>query len=97
MIVPDVEVLFVFLDNRKKIGNGYRPAHKVKDNYLTTGLHQYYDVSTDNGAVKGVITFISPEAYPACLWIGKTIEMYEGSHLIGYATVLQIFNSILEI
>lgn len=48
-----------------------------------------------NKEIKGTITFISPEAYPACLWIGKKIAMYEGENIVGYATVTNIFNSIL--
>ncbi len=46
--------------------------------------------------IRGTITFISPENYPDSLWIGKKIAMYEGSQVIGYATILQIFNPVLE-
>jgi len=93
----DVEVLFEFIGSRKNnVYQGYRPAHLVKEGCLTTGVHNYYDVQTLDGEIKGTITFISPEDYPASMWVGKRIEMYEGSQMIGSATVLQIFNSILE-
>lgn len=93
----DVEVKFEFIDSKKNnLYQGYRPAHMVKENYLTTGLHKYYNLENVEGEIKGTITFISPEDYPSSLWIGKKIEMYEGSQLIGYATILQIFNTQLE-
>lgn len=93
----DVEALFQFNDNRKNnVYQGYRPAHMIKEGYLTTGVHYYYDLDNNFDKLKGTITFISPEAYPACLWIGKKIEMYEGSKLIGYAIIIKIFNPILK-
>ena len=40
---PDVEVIFEFNGRRKNpVVDGYRPAHLVVDNYLTTGIHHYY-------------------------------------------------------
>lgn len=93
----DVEVRFEFMGNKKNsLYQGYRPAHMVKENYLTTGVHKYYNMENLEGEIKGTITFISPEDYPASLWKGKKIEMYEGSQLIGYVTILQIFNPVLE-
>jgi len=93
----DIEVSFEFVGSRKNnVYQGYRPAHLVKEGCLTTGVHNYYDMQALDGEMKGTIIFISPEDYPSCLWVGKRIEMYEGSQMIGYATVLRIFNSILE-
>lgn len=71
---PDVEVIFEFNSARKTaVADGYRPTHLVTDNYLTTGIHHYYEVDTVsvNGRAKGTITFLTPEAYPHCLWVGK--------------------------
>lgn len=96
---PDVEVVFTFNGTRKKcIYDGYRPAHLVLDNYLTTGVHHYYevDVVSPSGTVKGTITFITPEAYPHSLWIGKRINIQEGGRIVGYATITEIFNSLLD-
>ena len=78
--------------------DGYRPAHLVNDTYLTTGVHHYYDVTEvpPDGQAKGTITFLSPEAYPSCLWVGKKINIQEGERIVGYATITRIFNSILE-
>lgn len=97
--VPDVEVIFEFNEVRKKPANdGYRPAHLVIDNYLTTGIHHYYDVDSvpPNGTAKGTITFITPEEYPHCLWVGKKINIQEGSRIVGCATITDIFNPLLQ-
>jgi len=92
---PDVEVLFEFIGIRKHpAADGYRPHHLVTENYLTTGIHHYYDTKTvsPNGTAKGTITFLSPEAYPNCLWVGKRINIQEGERIVGYATVLKVLN-----
>ena len=95
---PDVEVLFEFNGTRRTpAADGYRPHHLVTENYLTTGVHHYYDTQTVslNGTAKGTITFLSPEAYPNCLWIGKKINIQEGERIVGYATILKVLNPIL--
>lgn len=97
---PDVEVIFEFNGTRKNPANdGYRPAHLVTDAYLTTGIHHYYGVESvaPNGTAKGTITFLSPESYPHCLWIGKKIRMQEGGRIVGYATVTRIYNPLLRL
>ena len=97
---PDVEVVFEFNGTRKTpAADGYRPTHLVNDNYLTTGVHHYYDVKQvlPTGTAKGTITFLSPEAYPHCLWVGKKINIQEGERIVGYATITKIFNPLLEI
>ena len=97
---PDVEVLFEFNGERQSpCFDGYRPAHLVTDDYLTTGVHHYYDSDkvSSNGKAKGTITFITPEYYPACLWVGKCINIQEGARIIGHATITKIFNSILRV
>ena len=96
---PDVEAIFEFNGTRKTpVANGYRPAHRVTEDYLTTGVHQYYtvDVVPPNGTAKGTITFLSPTAYPNCLWIGKRIHIQEGARVVGYATITEIYNPILQ-
>jgi len=95
---PDAEVLFQFNGARiYPAADGYRPAHLITENYLTTGLHHYYDVSEVpvGGTAKGTITFITPEAYPHSLWVGKKIPFQEGARIIGYATILKVMNPLL--
>ena len=95
---PDVEVLFCFNGVRKTaVAQGYRPDHLVKDKYLTTGIHHYFGVDSvpPDGTAKGTITFLSPESYPHCLWIGKKISIQEGARIVGYATITSIYNPLL--
>ncbi|MBP3966538.1 hypothetical protein [Paenibacillus lignilyticus] len=102
---PDIEAKITFLvsdgkgnGRHKPARSGYRPAHLVRDDYLTTGTHQYYgDVIAQPGeTVLGTIAFITPEVYPRTLWIGKIIRIQEGSRIVGHAEVTQIFNEILK-
>lgn len=96
---PDVEALFEFIGTKKRsVIDGYRPAHLIKDGYLTTGIHHYYDGKPvlPNGTSRGTITFISPEAYPHCLWVGKKINIQEGGRVVGYATITEIYNPLLK-
>jgi translation elongation factor EF-Tu-like GTPase len=101
---PDIEALITFFKTDEggrgvPCYSGYRPAHLVKDDYLTTGVHQYYgkEKVLPGESVIGTITFISPEAYSNCLWEGKIIDIQEeGSKIIGYAKVTRIFNEILR-
>ena len=59
-------------------------------------MHHYYNTDNSNKEIKGTIEFISPEVYPNSLWIGKKIDMYEGSKKIGYAEIVNIYNPILD-
>ena len=96
---PDVEVVFAFNDARKSPArDGYRPAHRLTDTCLTTGVHHYYDVDSvpPGASARGTITFLSPEAYPHCLWVGKRISMQEGARVVGYATITRIDNPLLQ-
>ena len=96
---PDVEVVFEFNGTRRTaMADGYRPAHAVREDYLTTGVHHYFEVDevTPDGSVRGTITFITPEAYPGCLWVGKRIAIQEGARVVGHATVEKVLNPVLE-
>lgn len=77
---------------------GFRPAHKVKDDYLTTGHIEFTDKEKlEPGETgKATIFFITPEVYPRCLWVGKEIALQEGSHVIGCAKITKIMNKTLE-
>ena len=99
MPAPDIEVVFEFNGTREHpAADGYRPEHLVKDNYSTCGIHHYYgvDMVPPNGQAKGTITFITPEMYPACLWIGRKINIQEGEKTVGYATITKILNPLLD-
>lgn len=96
---PDVEVKFEFNTTRKHPAvNGYRPQHRVKEDYVTSGAHHYYDTDTvaPGETACGTITFLSPEAYPHCLYVGKVIPICEGARIVGTATVIKILNPLLD-
>lgn len=65
--------------------------------WLHMDFQHYYGVDSvpPNGIAKGTITFLSPEAYPHCLWIGKKINIQEGARIVGNATINKIFNPLL--
>ena len=95
---PDVEVHFAFNGARAHpAADGYRPAHRIDDHYLTSGVHHYFglDAVPPDGSAEGTITFITPEAYPHCLWVGKRIPIQEGARVVGHAVVTRILNPIL--
>lgn len=100
---PDVEAEITLLateqgGRQSPALSGYRPAHKVRDDYLTTGIHAYFDCDQirPGQTVLGSITFITPEAYPHCLWVGREIDIQEGSRVVGRARITKILNSVLE-
>ncbi|HOM02004.1 MAG TPA: hypothetical protein PLH43_04160 [Acetivibrio sp.] len=103
MRTPDIEAVISFLKTEdggrsRPCTSGYRPAHLIKDDYLTTGTHNYFgkDEVLPGETVTGTITFITPEAYPQSLWEGKVINIQEGSMIIGYAKVTKVMNELLK-
>ena len=96
---PDAEVIFRFNGTRRTpAADGYRPAHRIREDYLTTGVHHYFDVTevAPDGEARGTITFITPEVYPNTLWVGRIIDICEGEHVVGAATVDKVLNPILQ-
>lgn len=96
---PDVEVTFRFNGTRRgPVADGYRPAHRIREDYLTTGVHHYFDTEmvAPDGEARGTITFITPESYPHTLWSGKTIDICEGERIVGTATVERVLNPVLK-
>ena len=96
---PDAEVTFRFNGTRRgPVADGYRPAHRIREDYLTTGVHCYLDAEevAPDGEARGTITFITPEAYPHTLWVGKVLDIQEGERVVGTATVERVLNPVLE-
>ena len=96
---PDAEVTFRFNGTRRgPVADGYRPAHRIREDYLTTGVHCYFDAEevAPDGEARGTITFITPEAYPQTLWVGKVLDIQEGERVVGTATVERVLNPVLE-
>jgi len=97
--LADVEVVFEFIGVRQSpTRNGYRADHKIREDYLTCGMHQYErgDTAPVCGKIRGTIKFITPEAYPHTCWKGKVIPVQEGTCLVGYATIERVLNPLLD-
>lgn len=95
----DVEV--IIKNNRPSksdICSCYRPAFKVKDDYLTSGIIRLIDceVLAYGKKSSAEIWFITPELYPNCLEVGQTIQFQEGKIVHGFATITKINNKVLE-
>jgi translation elongation factor EF-Tu-like GTPase len=100
---PDIEALVAFLPTsgggRKTAARtGYRPAHLVKDGYLTTGQHEYplQDCVSPGESAAANIWFLTPEVYPHSMWIGKAIPVQEGHRVVALALVTKILNTALK-
>lgn len=78
--------------------SGYRPAHKLHDNYLSSGFHEYLDVDSvmPGEEARVAVWLITPEVYPACLWEGREIEVFEGQRQVGTLRVDRLLNEILR-
>src|SRR5262245_46089609 len=101
MRTPDVEAEITLLaegGRQTAARSGYRPAHKVRDDYLTTGVHDYIgcDEVLPGQTDRGIITSVTPEIYPHCLWVGRVIDIQEGSRVVGRARITRIMNALLE-
>jgi hypothetical protein len=99
---PDAIVLFELTSNAydgklKTVVCGYRPAYKIRPDYFTSAHHEFLDCETVSTAesARAEVWFLSPEAYPKSLWVGRTLEVAEGSRVIGSARVLEILNKDL--
>lgn len=95
----DIEV--IIKNNRPSKSNicsGYRPAFKVKDDYLTTGIIKLINCDVLRYGEQSVaeIWFITPELYPFCLEVGQKIQFQEGKLNHGFIIITKINNKMLE-
>ena len=97
----DIEGLFYLFNTGEgrtsPVFSGYRPEHKIHDNYFTCGEHEYLEVNQVNlGEIAKVgVRFITPDVYPNSVWIGREINVQEGKRVIGKIVVTEIFNEVL--
>lgn len=100
---PDAEVLFeltsLAYDNGPKfVRSGYRPAYDIRSDYWTSTNHEFIGcegIGTGESA-RANVWLITPEVYPNTLWIGRILQVAEGSRIIGQATVLAVHNPVLK-
>lgn len=99
---PDIEAVVTLLSadeggRSTPAISGYRPAHSVSDDYLTSGLHQYIgqDRLAPGQSCPTNIWLLSPDLYPHSLWVGKVLKVQEGGRLVGHAKITKVFNVAL--
>ena len=63
---------------------------------MTTSLLTFDNPISMGESISASITFINPKYFGNSLWIGKILDMYEGSKVIGTFTVTEILNPILD-
>lgn len=98
----DIEGLFSLFatsesGRRLSVRSGYRPIHKVHENYLSSGHHQYPDVDevSPGEVTRVLIWLISPDVYPASMWNGREIEISEGTRAMGVVKITKVLNPVL--
>lgn len=101
---PDLMVNFSLTVQRsdgslKEVISGYRPIYKVRADYWSSAHHEFVDAAGVCTGQQGraEVWLLSPEAYPHTFWIGRHVEVAEGSRVVGVAEVLQILNPLLEL
>lgn len=77
--------------------SGYRPAHRLYDNYLTSGVHAYPDGDhiAPGESKNALVWFMTPAVYPGSVWVGRVLDVCEGMHLVGRITVTKVLNATL--
>jgi translation elongation factor EF-Tu-like GTPase len=77
--------------------SGYRPQHKIHDNYQTSGQHEYLNATqvAPGETVSTKIWLLTPDVYPNSLWVGRKIGVFEGARQVGTFTVSRIVNDVL--
>lgn len=97
--IADVEAIIKNIRPSKNvICSKYRPAFKVKEDYLTSGEIRFMACEKINYGEEAIaeVRFISPEFYPKSLEIGQVIPFQEGNTIHGYATITKINNKTLQ-
>lgn len=98
---PDIEGVFHLLavgGRSAPVKSGYRPQHKLYDNYLTSGVHSYLDAEgvVPGGTARVAVWFITPDVYPHSIWKGREIVVSEGEHAVGTLKVTRVLNPNLR-
>lgn len=100
--LADAEVMLRLISTadggkERSILSGYRPNYAIRDDYLTSTNHELIDISelAPGSEGRANVWFITPEVYPHTLWQGREITVSEGSHVVGTAVVVHVFNPIL--
>ncbi|WP_258167921.1 hypothetical protein [Paraburkholderia sp. BL21I4N1] len=83
----------------KRVMSGYRPIYKARPDYWSSAYHEFVDgkgVET-GGNSEAEVWLLTPQAYPQAFWIGRRVEVAEGTRIVGLIEVLQILNPLLKL
>jgi hypothetical protein len=102
--LPDLLVNFALTALRndglsKRVMSGYRPIYKVRSDYWSSAHHEFVDgngVET-GGNCQAEVWLLTPQAYPQAFWVGRRVEVAEGTRIVGLVEVLQILNPTLKL
>ncbi len=83
----------------KKVISGYRPIYKVRTDYWSSSHHEFVGATgvCTGQQCEAEVWLLSPEAYPHTFWLGRRVEVAEGSRVVGVVDVLKIVNPLLEL
>jgi hypothetical protein len=95
----DFEGLFTLCASHGAVTSGYRPQHALHENYQSSGMHTYPSQGLvhpgETAAVE--VHLISPETYARCIWEGRTLQVLEGSCIVGTLEVTRIVTESLRV
>jgi elongation factor Tu len=98
----DIEGMFHLLESKHggrktPVSSGYRPGHKVHENYLTSAQHKYLDVPQvmPGETARVALWFVTPDVYPGSLWVGRELDVQEGNHTVGKLVITHVINQVL--
>lgn len=95
---PDALVEVTLNGRDTPASNGYRPAYRVREDYLTTTHHWFITTATAEPKVptQAFVKFLTPEAYPKCLKPNMVLDVNEGSRVVGSSKIVEIYNERLR-
>ena len=98
--VADLEGVFELLaagGRLKPVFSGYRPGHRLYDNYISSGEHKYIgrDSVRPGSSAEVQVWLITPNVYPKSIWVGRVIDVCEGTKVVGKLSVTRVLNTIL--
>jgi hypothetical protein len=98
---PSVDAIAEITNRRSTkiaFGIAYRGCCEIKKDYLTS-----FAIDTEDGRRVAYgqpslckVSFITPKVYPASLWKGRTLKMYEGNRTVGDMKIVEILNPSLS-
>jgi len=98
----DLEVVFELTaaspsGGSRTVYSGYRPQYAISDSYHTSAHHEFpdNDAVTTGQPARALVWLLTPEVYPSSMSVGRLIEVFEGSWVVGRATVVRILNPVL--